>query len=187
MELVLTPQIISNIKIPIEEFIYLWLRSIDIEPNFGSDIPLIAKGLLFTTGKLTPKGIEVLSVVDSNVSSKVDNYEELHKKLQDRLVNLTGKKQVKANGSYTFLCNAIDLKSKLSKVIRKYKLNDFEKVTKLLLLHIDKSHRQKFDKVMLIQYYIEKNGVSTLASDYESFKEDQQQDTSTFKSNQKFL
>ena len=54
-------------------------------------------------------------------------------------------------------------------------------------MHIDKSHRQKFDKVMLIQYYIEKNGVSTLASDYESFKEDQQQDTSTFKSNQKFL
>jgi hypothetical protein len=187
MELVLTPEKIAKINIPIEEFIYLWLKSIDVEPNFGGDIPLIAKGYLYTTGKPTAKGINLIEEVLANVSSKVDNYEELYKKLQDRLVSLTGKKQVKANGSYTYLCNSIDLKSKLSKVIRKYKLNDFEKVTKLLLLHIDKSHRQKFDKVMLIQYYIEKNNVSTLASDYESYKEQEQQDTSSFKSNQKFL
>jgi len=184
MELILTPKIIESISIPIDQFIYLWLRSIEVTPNFSCNVPLIIEGYLYPSGNIAPKGMSFIQNVLGNVYHKVDNYEQLHKELQDRLFVLTGKKQVKANGSYTFLCNSIDLKSRLTRVITKYKLADWEKVKKLLLSHVEKAHNQKFDKVMLIQYYIEKNGNSNLASDYESFTEEK---TTTFKSNQKFV
>lgn len=167
MELKLTPEIINKIPIRIDNFIYLWLKSIGEEPNFDKSLELMMDGYIFPGGTITKKGNDlVASIVEIN---NHETYEQLHKELQDRLLKLTGKKQVKANGGYTFLCNSIDLKNKLSKVIVKYKLSDWSKIKKLLLLHIDKAHKQRFDKVMLMQYYIEKNSSSTLASDYESF------------------
>ena len=123
--------------------------------------------------KLTELGTSILNKCENNVNiinkKEINKFIELYKTLQNELVRLTGKKQIKANGAYTFLCNEVDLKNKLSKVIIKYKLKDWEKIKKLLLLHIQKAKKQNFDKVMLVGYYIEKNGNSTLASDYDGF------------------
>jgi len=130
------------------------------------------QGLVDFECKITKKGEEILNKClkeNEKVSNKIDKYQELHKKLQDELIRLTNKSQVKANGGYTFLCNQVDLHNKLSKTIVKYKLKNWEKIEKLLILHINKAYKQNFDKVMLIQYYIEKNGNSTLASAYESY------------------
>ena len=133
---------------------------------------LLLNGYIYSNLQLTPKAIELLKEIHGDLSSKIDNkWEILHKKLQDELIRLTNKKQAKANGGYTFLCNEVDLRNKLSKCITKYKLKDWEKIEKLLILHINKAYKQNFDKVMLIAYYIEKNGTSTLASDYDNFEE----------------
>lgn len=125
--------------------------------------------------ELTLKGKAILKEIEGNVSKKVESkYTLLHKTLQDELVRLTSKKQAKANGEYTFLCNEIDLHNKLSKCMTKYKLKDWEKIEKLLILHVNKAYKQNFNKVLLVQYYIEKNGMSTLASDYENYSEIEQ-------------
>lgn len=133
----------------------------------------LSQGLITTSENITEKGKKLLNELGM-LCTKIDTsnkWHELHKELQSHLLKVTGSKQVKANGGYSFLCNEIDLHNKLSKAIVKYKLNDWEKIKKLLLLHINKSYKQRFDKVFLIQYYIEKNGMSTLASDYFNFDE----------------
>lgn len=166
-KLTLTPEIIKKLPIKVDSFVYLWLLSIGEEPAFDKSVELIIDGYILPGGKITKKGLDLITSLEEDSNR---NYEELHKELQDKLFKLTGKKQIKANGGYTFLCNSLDLKTKLSKVIIKYKLSDWEKVKKLLLLHIDKAYKQNFDKVMLMQYYIEKNNSSMLASDYDSFE-----------------
>jgi len=123
---------------------------------------------------LTNKAKELLKSVEESdkiVQKQVNKYEQLHLKLQAELKKLTGKAQIKANGAYPFLCNATDLENKLSKVVKKYKLENWEIVERCLLNHIKKAYNQKFDKIQLIQYYISKDAASTLASDYEAFDE----------------
>ncbi len=121
---------------------------------------------------LTKKGEEVLNKC-VNVSKKVDNYDfvKLHQKLQTELQTLTGKKQKVINGKYSFLCNSTDLKNRLLKISKKYKLSDWNKIEKLLLQYIYKCHKANFEYVQLLEYYIEKSGSSKLASDYENFVE----------------
>lgn len=80
----------------------------------------------------------------------------IHKKLQDRIEELTGNKQIRPEinrKKYSFLCNETDLINRLGKVITKYKLTDFEKIEKTLLNYINKCHKENF-YFPLIQYYV---------------------------------
>lgn len=166
----------------IEEYIVLCITEDGCSYLFEKNYPslqclsnLVSKGYFNSSEDITLKGKAILKEIEGNVSKKVDNkYTLLHKTLQNELIRLTSKKQAKANGEYTFLCNEIDLHNKLSKCMTKYKLKDWEKIEKLLILHVNKAYKQNFNKVLLVQYYIEKNGMSTLASDYENYSEIEQ-------------
>lgn len=195
MNVELSPQQISkllNKPLSLDCFFYLIYRQNNIE--FPSEnvqaieFNLLKDGLMYVGGKVTAKGNsfieEVMGVVSSKVDNKVD-YESLHRKLKQKLHTLTGKYQKMVQGKYAFLCNSIDMESKLSKVIKKYKLTDFNRIEVLLLRHVDKAWTAKFDKVSLIEYYIEKSGVSQLATDYSNFEE--VEDVKSVGQSQKFM
>jgi hypothetical protein len=122
-----------------------------------------------TKGNLTLKSKQLLAEIggDKIVSSKVDNkYEILHKKLQNELIALTDKKQKLLQGKYQFLPNEKDLSTRLAKIIKKYKLDDWERVEKLLIDYVYKCHKANFEYTQTIEYYIEKLNSSKLATDY---------------------
>ena len=174
-QLILTEESIIKIEksCKIQSFIRLWI--IENHPENKSiladeDTDLLVGGFLNTNFTVNKKGKELLEIVSNKIDIS-NKWHDLHKELQAELQRLTGKKQIQANGGYSFLCNEQDLQHKLGRAITKYKLKDWEKIKKLLLLHIKKSHKQNFQKVFLVQYYIEKNGMSALASDYESMEE----------------
>lgn len=119
-------------------------------------------------GNLTLKSKQLLAEIGGDkVPSKVDNkYEILHKKLQQELISLTNKKQKLLQGKYQFLPNEKDLSTRLAKIIKKYKLDDWERVEKLLIDYIYKCHKANFEYTQTIEYYIEKLNSSKLATDY---------------------
>lgn len=124
--------------------------------------------------KLTIKGKQVLVEIEGvkEVYSKIDNkYELLHKKLQTELTTLTNKKQKNLQGKYPFLPNSKDLATRLSKIIKKYKLDDWNRVEKLLIDYIYTCHKANFQFTPTLEYYIEKNSSSKLVTDYENFEE----------------
>lgn len=93
----------------------------------------------------------------------------LHEKLQNKLVELVGKKQyrIEIKGTkYSFLPNATDLSTKLVKVCKKYNLTDINKVEKCLMAHLSKL------KAPLLDYYIMKDNISRLAADYETWDDE---------------
>lgn len=143
-------------------------------------VGLKSSGYIYSETQLTPKGKELLKEISGDkVSKKVDNfYILLHKKLQTELTTLTGKKQKMINGKYPFLCNAVDLEHKLSKVVKKYKLEDKNKIEKLLLKYIYNCHKANFEMVQLVEYYIDKNNFSKLATDYENYIEENKENKS---------
>ena len=58
-----------------------------------------------------------------------------NKKCQDKIVEITGKKQVssKIEGtSYAFLCNLGDLRLALKRMMLQYKIKDYEKIEKII-------------------------------------------------------
>lgn len=123
---------------------------------------------------LSEKGKNKILEIEN--TKKSSNFEELHKKLQQKLLELTGKKQYMVEGKFAFLTNLTDFSSKLKQVISKYKLKDLNKVEKLLILHIEKSVKNNFKYCSLLGYYISKEGKSTLATDYESFEENEKEE-----------
>lgn len=137
-------------------------------------------GYLGLNNKLTLEGKNLIEfeIGIPNYEAKVttDFYVELHKKLQDRLVELTGKKQNMLQGKYAFLCNVKDLQTKLSKVITKYSLKDLNRIEKILLNYVNKCVKARFDKVQLIEYFIMKDNISALATAYDNY-EDIEEDT----------
>lgn len=128
---------------------------------------------LSLNNKLTLKGKNLIEheIGIPKFEGKLDSeyFTELHKKLQQRLFELTGKKQHLIQGKYAFLCNAKDLQTRLLKVIGKYGLKDLVKIERLLLNHVAKSVKARFDKVQLLEYFIIKDNVSALATQYETF------------------
>ena len=128
--------------------------------------------------KLTLKGKQLLDELNQ-FEEKSDFYSQLHKSLQDELVNLTGKKQKILQGKYAFLPNEKDLKLRLQKVIKEYQLNDLQKVEKVLLLYVEKCNKARFEYTPTIEYYILKDKSSRLATDYENDLEEVEQSTSS--------
>ena len=158
------------------------------DPDFTETFTrLDKKGYIALNKKLTLQGKEFLENLGKEAQpASTDYYENLHKKLQERLFELTKKRQFMIQGRYAFLCNATDLKLRLQKVIKKYNLTDLNRIEKVLLLYVTTCHKNKFEMVSTLPYYILKNvngmDVSKLATDYEIFEDIQEvvpQDTTT--------
>ena len=143
------------------------------DPSFKPMIDKLSKeDYISLNYKLTVKGREYLNKID--YSSKSDDfYDVLHKEMQDKMIQLTGRKQKMLQGKYAFLCNATDLKLKLQLVIKKYGVNDMDRVKNVLLLYIEKCETAKFEMVNTIEYYILKNGFSKFVTDYENYEEEE--------------
>lgn len=136
------------------------------------------QGYLSLNNKLTIEGKNFVEfeIGIPSYEQKVhsDFYVDLHKKLQDRLIELTGKKQHVVQGKYSFLCNSKDLQKKLSKVITNYALKDLNRVEKVLLNYVSKCVKARFDRVQLIEYFIMKDNVSALVTQYENYEDEEE-------------
>lgn len=130
--------------------------------------------LISLNDKLTIKGKELLDKL--NAPDENDFFERLHKRLQEKMVELTGRKQKLVSDKYAFLPNAIDLKNRLIEMSKRYKIEDWTKVEKILIQHVETSNKARFDKVRLIKYYVlGQNGKdSDLYAAYENFEDTQQ-------------
>lgn len=107
------------------------------------------------------------SIIALGNQSKID-YEKIYNTVKEALVKKCGKPQynIDINGTkFPLMCSYVDFKNKLSKVIKKYKLEDIDKITNILIDHINKL------KTPLLKYYIEKDNTSSLAGDYECYVE----------------
>lgn len=92
---------------------------------------------------------------------------ELHKKCREKLIEHTGKGQVRdfiASKQYPFLPNSTDLGHTILRTVKAYKLSDFDKIEKTILRYIDSCAKAK-NWFPILGYYIMKNGVSTLVTD----------------------
>lgn len=117
-----------------------------------------------------------VEIITSSKSPEIieDNFDLLFKKLQDKVKEKCGKAnyQVVYTGGnqYPLMCNLMDFKSKLNKVIRKYKLDDISKIEKILINHVSNLR----PGMQLLKYFIEKDNMSTLAGIYENFEEEKE-------------
>lgn len=138
-------------------------------------INLLTKKGYLQDDKLTEKGLELIDTCKTSAGEKFDFAEwviNVHKKLQDRLVELTGKKQVMArfkgtSRDYSFLYGVRDLSLKLQRVISLYKLKDYEKIERTLIRHVERCHESNH-WFPLVHYYILKDNVSALVTDMEN-------------------
>jgi hypothetical protein len=150
---------------------------------------LLRKGMIDEKDSITQDGRNLLEFsVNENIEEPkkeakikaVDGIEGLHKKLEDRILALTGKKQVKAailGKNYPFLCNAQDLMARIKKVMVKYKLNDFQAIEDCLLGYIETCYKRG-KWYPLIAYYIikQKEGIegSQMVTDMRSYVKGEQ-------------
>jgi hypothetical protein len=177
-ELKLTPTIINNLikdNINIETFVLVWMYFTGEIPllNYKST-ELLLLGYIDIIDKVTKKGTDLLEKYLGKLSKVPNtsyNFAELHSRLQNEMVKLTGKKQKMVNGKYSFICNSNDLKNTLSKVIKTYNLTDMVKIEKLLVRHIQTANKVNFEMIPLLQSYISKDNASKLATDYENYED----------------
>ncbi len=112
---------------------------------------------------------------------------DLHTHCQDKLMELTGKKQQigrvdKADKGYPFLPNVVDLGRVITACVNSYKLKDLPKVEKTIMSYIGKC--SKTNKWLpILRYYILKNGMSQMVTDMENDDTDEPD----YKSSQKFV
>lgn len=143
-------------------------------------INLLEKKGYICEGILTEKAFEIMGLsTTTSTTTEVRSQKEidfsvwidkLHAKCQTRLIELTGTKQIrgKVNGkSYPFLPNSIDLGRVLVRVITAYKIQDYDKIEKVILRHIENCH-QANSFFPLINYYIMKNNMSQMVTDMEN-------------------
>jgi len=167
---------LKELKIDIKE--YLLLKIVEdcslslLENLYLRELIKLREEKYIIGNNLSFKGEELLKSIEKNKTSTVD-YNKLHLSLQNKLLSLTNKKQFMVGGKYSFLPNKIDFSNKLKNVILKYKLKDIDKIEKLLLLHIEKAVKERFQYISLLGYYISKDGKSQLYDDYESYEENE--------------
>jgi len=158
------------------------------EGNVRADSILIflkRKGLVSADNRIAQQGMDLINYVQNAEYQKVasaDSFKEwvdkVHKNLQDLLFKLTGKKQKvgKINKkSYSFLCNTIDLHTKLLKVRKIYGFSDRVKAEKVLQAYTEKCFKED-EWFPIIEYYIEKEGKSRFFTDYCEYNENQIQE-----------
>lgn len=149
---------------------------------------MLRKGLIDEQDKITTKGQELLAWWNNREEVElkkierirvVDGLTGLHKKLEDKLIALTGKKQQRPDiygSKYSYLCNDKDLQERVKKVIKKYGLTDYQKIEDQLLKYVERCAKAN-RWTPLIEYYIYKNKDGTdnspLVTDIRSNTENQ--------------
>lgn len=119
-------------------------------------------------------------------NSKFD-FDKLHEKLQNILLKQTGKKQKLLQGKYQYLPNKVDLKNRVLKVAKQYKLTDFNRIEELLVQYVNNCIKKNFEYTPVIEYYIMKDKSSKIATDYENFSEEQIETQKNKTQNSEFL
>jgi len=121
--------------------------------------------------EITEKCIKMFNKAIETSKSKYD-FIALHKKLQDELVKLTGKKQKEGFGGTYFIPTVAELEEFLNRFWKKYpKYTNNEKISNILLKHIQKCVKTN-SFAPACKYYIIKNGTgSQLANAYENYDE----------------
>jgi len=122
--------------------------------------------------EITAKTKTLFQKIDgiSTDNSKFD-FDKLHEKLQNILLKHTGRKQKLLQGKYQFLPNKVDLKNRILKVAKQYKLTDFNRIEHLLVQYVNNCVKKNFEFTQMIEYYILKDKSSKLVTDY--FSEDE--------------
>jgi len=155
---------------------------LDSNKRIQGFLNLLAKKGFIQDDNLTDKALDLISdcdiIFDEESKNKVDFsqfVEELHKKLQDKLVELTGKRQVtaKVKGTgrgYPFLPNVTDLGKTLVKTLSAYKIHDYEKVERTLLKYVD-ACAEGNEWFPILRYYIMKDGNSQMVTDLDNEEE----------------
>lgn len=138
------------------------------------------KGVVDEELNITPQGKMLLEFVLNEKMEDIptekkpkikDGIESLHNKLEAKLIELTGKKQMMASiggTKYPFLCNDKDLQARVKKVMKKYQLSDFQLIENTLLKYVEKCYKRN-NWFPIVIYYISKlnNGteISQLVTD----------------------
>lgn len=150
--------------------------------------------------ELTDKALEILQgpdiisrdqVIKASEKESVKQWAaEMHTRCQEKLMKLTGAKQVKdriQGKAYAFLPNSVDLGNALFRMMKLYKVTDREKVEATIMTYMETcaKSRQWFP---VLQYYIIKNNASQLVTDMESAGETESgPKEDNFKSTQRFV
>ena len=140
---------------------------------------LKANHYIYSETQLTPKGKELLKKISGiKVSKKIDTgVNQLYIACQEELKKLTGKTQKTSkivNKSYSFMPNFVDFQNKIEKTVKRYKLEDKEKLKNVLLQYINSCYKEN-SWFPTLYFYIEKEGQSRLTTDYISFDEKQEE------------
>jgi len=186
MELKLTPEIIKKLPIKVDSFIYLWLKSIDEEPNFDKSLELMMDGYIFPGGKITKKGLDLIdSVVGAKKVSLSVNYRDMTDELKKAMKKFVGKEQIQGFGGVYFRPTEVELKQFLERFWKYYpEYRDTVKIVKILSKHIETCSK-KNTFAPAIKYFILKEQskgmyVSQLDSAYDSFEDKEETKTTTF-------
>lgn len=147
-------------------------------------INLLAKKGYLEDGALTEKGSkliencefsQVVNVASTKSAKDLGSWAlGLHERLQQRLEDLTGKKQVRAKiqtKDYPFLPNPTDLGRTLFRVTSSYKLKDYDKIEKTLMAYIQKCN-DAGNWFPLLKYFIMKNGESEMVTMMQTIDEE---------------
>ena len=149
-------------ELTIEATIWLWLIE---EGSYH-----LMDGYVNSGDEITEKGRNYLKSLKL-VKEKDIDYRKLYSKIAAKMLEITGKKQIVLQQKYSFFPNEFDFTEKLYKVIKKYKLNNTEKVEKCLIRHIQNCKKANWEKVQLMKYFIMKDNSSSLVDMYNSWEE----------------
>lgn len=163
----------------------------------GSSLPKIQalvqmmerKGLILE-GKITLSGEDLLKCIEGGEEvkgekEKVVDLEGIYDRMIKRVEKLTGKKQIRTEifgKTYSYFPSKYDFVTRLKKVMNKYKLRDVEKVEKVIIKNVENCHKTRKWYPLLV-YYMVKDDVSPLASDYEGFEEIKEEQVNLQKTN----
>jgi len=152
-------------------------------------INLLTKKGYIEDDKITEKGLKLIKTCSADTKVDFSTWAaDVHKKMQDKLVELTGKKQVISrirNSEFYFLDGVKVITLKLSQAISAYKLHDFDKIERALLRYIEKCHKTD-NWFPLVKYFILKDRISDLATAVENEDASEEESPKTT-STQKFL
>ena len=105
-----------------------------------------------------------------------EDYKALEAELKAKMMELRKSPNVLINNStnYYFLCNAVELETRISKVMKLHKLSDFGKIKRVILQYFTTAARLRFSGVRQLKYWIlsQDGKGSDMATAYEMLRDD---------------
>lgn len=156
---------------------------------------LYRKGMVDEKNEITEQGralidfvynTEAVELIKPEKPKIMEGIQALHKKLEDKLLQLTGKKQVRVDilgTKYSFLCGKEDLEARVNKVMKKYRIGNFQHLENTLLAYIDRCHKKNRWSPLIIYYILKsKEGteVSLLVTDMRNTENEKEEATTNF-------